>query len=120
MSQDIEWLLKEKYAGEKSDAFFADCKRLALGEPLGYLIGHTPFLDCVIHLDSKPLIPRPETEFWTERVISDIKTNYPAHAPESTPGNQQLRAVHDHDGHVPRPVCLAWRRAADEVRAQCR
>ncbi len=66
MSKDIAWLLQEKYGGEKSEAFFADCKRLALGEPLGYLIGHTPFLDCTIYLDSKPLIPRAETEFWTE------------------------------------------------------
>lgn len=72
MSQDIEWLLKEKYNGEKSDAFFADCKRLALGEPLGYLIGHTPFLNTTIFLDTKPLIPRPETEFWVEKAIEEI------------------------------------------------
>jgi release factor glutamine methyltransferase len=89
MSQEIEWLLKEKYHGEKSAAFFADCKRLALGEPLGYLIGHTPFLDTTIYLDSRPLIPRPETEFWTENVIADIKTNYPTQAP----GEQQLRIL---------------------------
>ena len=73
MSQDIEWLLKEKYQGEESVAFFADVKRMALGEPLGYLIGHVPFLDTTISLDSKPLIPRPETEFWVEKVITEIK-----------------------------------------------
>ena len=72
-NKDIEWLLKEKYNGEKSTAFFADCKRLALGEPLGYLIGHTPFLNTIIHLDSRPLIPRTETEFWTEKAIEEIK-----------------------------------------------
>ncbi len=89
MSQDIEWLLEEKYKGEKSDAFFADCKKMALGEPLGYLIGHVPFLDTTIYLDSKPLIPRPETEFWTEQVISDIKTTYPV----QHPGAEQLRIL---------------------------
>lgn len=93
MSQEIEWLLKDKYKGEKSDAFFADCKRMALGEPLGYLIGHIPFLDSTIYLDSKPLIPRPETEYWTEKVISDIKTNYPVQHPEETTGSDQLRIL---------------------------
>ncbi len=77
LNQAEEWLLQEKYSGEKSSAFFADCERLATGEPLGYVIGHTPFLDYVIHLDSHPLIPRPETEFWVERVIAEIKSLAP-------------------------------------------
>jgi release factor glutamine methyltransferase len=93
MSQEIEWLLEEKYKGEKSEAFFADCRSLALGEPLGYLIGHVPFLDTIIHLDSKPLIPRPETEFWTEKVIADIKTNYPKQDNKHTSGAQLLRIL---------------------------
>jgi len=71
-SQEEQWLLSEKYGGEKSEAFFADCKSLALGTPLGYLIGHVPFLDCTIHLDGRPLIPRTETEFWVERAIEEI------------------------------------------------
>lgn len=72
-SQDEQWLLKEKYNGEKSEAFFSDCKQLALGEPVGYLIGHTPFLDCTIYLDGRPLIPRPETEFWVEHAIKTMR-----------------------------------------------
>src|SRR6056297_1653427 len=72
-SQDEQWLLQEKYSGEKSEAFFADCKALALGTPLGYLIGHVPFLDCTIYLDEQPLIPRVETEFWVELAIAAIK-----------------------------------------------
>jgi release factor glutamine methyltransferase len=72
-SQEMEWLLKDKYNGEKSVAFFADCKRLVLGEPLAYLIGWVSFLDCKIWLDSRPLIPRPETEFWAEEAIKVIK-----------------------------------------------
>jgi len=74
-SQEMKWLLEEKYKGEKSDAFFADCKRLALGEPLAYIIGHTPFIDCTIWLDSRPLIPRAETEFWVERLIETLRSN---------------------------------------------
>lgn len=71
-SQEEQWLLTEKYKGEKTDAFFADCKALALGTPLGYLIGHVPFLDCTIYLDEQPLIPRVETEFWVEKAIAEI------------------------------------------------
>ena len=73
MNREIEWLLNEKYQGVKNAAFDTDCARLEAGEPLGYLIGHVPFLDCTIHLDSHPLIPRVETEFWTEQAITTIK-----------------------------------------------
>ncbi|MCP5303585.1 MAG: peptide chain release factor N(5)-glutamine methyltransferase [Pseudomonadales bacterium] len=73
MNREQQWLLKEKYNGEKTKGFFADCERLAAGEPLGYVIGQVPFLDCTIYLDSKPLIPRPETEYWTEKAIYELR-----------------------------------------------
>lgn len=73
--KDIDWLLKEKYHGEKTESFFADIKRLDAGEPLAYVIGHQPFLNTTIWLDSQPLIPRTETEFWIEKLISEIKQN---------------------------------------------
>jgi len=72
MTKEEEWLLHEKYKGEKSEAFFADLDRLVAGEPVAYIIGHIPFLGCTIHLDSRPLIPRTETEFWVERIIPEI------------------------------------------------
>ncbi len=65
-------MLDEKYNGEKNEAFSADLERLKSGEPLAYIIGHTPFLGCTIHLDSHPLIPRTETEFWVEKIIPQI------------------------------------------------
>ncbi len=71
------WLLNEKYNGEKTEDFFADCARLTAGEPLAYIIGHIPFLDTTIFLDSHPLIPRTETEFWVERALEDIRTHTP-------------------------------------------
>lgn len=97
LSQDEKWLLEEKYGGAESApvfnesldeiknkyswgaAFRADCARLAAGEPLGYVIGSVPFLDSVIYLDSHPLIPRVETEFWVEKVIARCKEHLASH-----------------------------------------
>jgi len=73
MEKDIEWLLNEKYKGEKTEGFFADCKRLESDEPLAYVIGSMPFLNTTIFLDSNPLIPRTETEYWVEKAIQEIK-----------------------------------------------
>ena len=42
-------------------------------EPLAYQIGDQPFLGLKIYLDSRPLIPRPETEWWTEQLLENIK-----------------------------------------------
>jgi release factor glutamine methyltransferase len=72
-NQELNWLLKEKYHGVTTPEFEADCARLTAGEPLAYLIGSIPFLDCTIYLDSHPLIPRPETEFWVEQAIAAVR-----------------------------------------------
>ncbi len=69
MTRDERWVLEEKYAGIETPAFAEDVRRLAEGEPVAYVIGSQPFLDLTIHLDSRPLIPRPETEWWTEHML---------------------------------------------------
>ncbi len=40
-------------------------------EPEAYKIGWQPFIGLKIYLDSRPLIPRPETEWWTEKLLSE-------------------------------------------------
>lgn len=93
--QSQRWLLRDKYhfseaeileilngnSEQKSDQEFSavlsqlaeDLKRIEGGEPIQYVIGWVPFLDCQIDLSLRPLIPRPETEYWTEQVIKDLK-----------------------------------------------
>ncbi len=72
-AQDASWLLRDKYKGIKTDGYAKDINRLSKGEPLGYVIGWIPFLGLKINLDSRPLIPRPETEWWVEKMITTLQ-----------------------------------------------
>lgn len=74
MTKDEKWLLEEKYDGVASKEFEADRLRLAAGEPVAYVIGWQPFLGLSIHLDSHPLIPRPETEWWTRELADELRS----------------------------------------------
>lgn len=40
-----------------------------------YTRGWVPFLGTTIYIDSRPLIPRVETEYWTELVIAEMLAN---------------------------------------------
>jgi release factor glutamine methyltransferase len=76
MTKDEKWLLEEKYGGVEGPGFEADKERLAEGEPVAYVIEWMPFLGLRIYLDSRPLIPRPETEWWTEVLIEHLKEKF--------------------------------------------
>jgi len=70
--QDQELLIRDKYNGDSTIDLTDDLTRLALGEPLAYVIGWIPFLGLRIDLSSHPLIPRPETEWWTEELLAHL------------------------------------------------
>lgn len=80
--QNLHWLLQDKYGvGSLSPRlnrkqwvkFLKDAARLKQGEPLDYIVGWKPFLNCKIDLRYRPLIPRPETECWVEKFITNLK-----------------------------------------------
>lgn len=76
MNKEAQWLLRDKYNGILEPQFEADFNndllRLQNGEPLAYVIGWVPFLGAKIYLDSLPLIPRAETEYWVANAIDQI------------------------------------------------
>ncbi len=75
-AREIEWLLREKYNGQISDAYYNDVERILGGEPVDFVIGYSIFLGAKIDLSYKPLIPRTETEYWAHIAINKIKNEH--------------------------------------------
>ena len=74
--EDVRALVRDKYAGDETANIQADLARLSAGEPLAYVIGWVPFLGLRIDLGSHPLIPRPETEYWVEVLLTQLKKRF--------------------------------------------
>jgi release factor glutamine methyltransferase len=76
LARDKYWVLNEKYNGVETPDFFRDVERLERGEPVAYVIGWIPFLGSHIKLNHRPLIPRPETEFWTDEALKILEAKH--------------------------------------------
>ncbi len=73
LERQTEKLKGEKYNGFESEEFFRDVDRLKKGEPYEYVLGYAMFLGVHIDLSLRPMIPRPETAFWVERAIGELR-----------------------------------------------
>ncbi len=65
-------LRKEKYKGRETEELLADIKKMTEGESLEYLLGEVLFCGAKVDLTFRPMIPRPETEFWVKQAIEDV------------------------------------------------
>ena len=65
-------LRKEKYKGIETPEYLEDVRKMTEGEAFEYLLGEVQFAGAKVDLSLRPMIPRPETEFWVKQAIEDI------------------------------------------------
>lgn len=65
-------LRKEKYKGIETPQYLEDVKKMAEGEAFEYLLGEVVFAGAKVDLSLRPMVPRPETEFWVKQAIEDL------------------------------------------------
>ncbi len=68
----VEQLRIKKHGGKETKEFLEDVVIMAQGEDFEYLLGEVLFCDAKIDLSLRPMIPRPETEFWVRQAIEEI------------------------------------------------
>lgn len=68
----VEQLRIKKHQGRETPEFLADVAKMTDGEAFEYLLGEVVFCGAKVDLSLRPMIPRPETEFWVKQAIEDL------------------------------------------------
>lgn len=68
----VEQLRIKKHQGKETPEFLADVAKMTDGEAFEYLLGEVIFCGAKVDLSLRPMIPRPETEFWVKQAIDDL------------------------------------------------
>jgi release factor glutamine methyltransferase len=70
---DRAWLIahdRDELPSDARDRFESLCARRQTGEPVAYLCGHKEFFGLMLAVDSRVLVPRPETETLVEWALA--------------------------------------------------
>jgi release factor glutamine methyltransferase len=69
----VKGLREKKYKGRETEELLTDIKKMAEGEAYEYLLGEVLFCGAKVDLSLRPMIPRPETEFWVRQALDEIR-----------------------------------------------
>lgn len=70
----VKGLREKKYKGRETEELLTDIKKMTEGEAYEYLLGEVLFCGAKVDLSLRPMIPRPETEFWVNQALDEIRT----------------------------------------------
>lgn len=63
----------QKHKGKETKEFLDDVVKVAEGEAYEYLLGQVEFCGAKVDLSLRPMIPRPETAFWVNEAMEEMK-----------------------------------------------
>lgn len=69
----VKGLREKKYKGRETEELLSDIKKMTDGEAYEYLLGEVLFCGAKVDLSLRPMIPRPETEFWVRQALDEIR-----------------------------------------------
>ncbi|MEN9552219.1 MAG: hypothetical protein RI935_596 [Candidatus Parcubacteria bacterium] len=69
----VKGLREKKYKGRETEELLEDIKKMIDGEAYEYLLGEVLFCEAKVDLSLRPMIPRPETEFWVRQALDEIR-----------------------------------------------